>query len=142
MKINIRIKNIVNTIIKNNKTIETNRLVLTREKVERGVLDTIYPIVLKNDRNEVGWIGVVPDGEIYYLLYEKYRKHGYMTEAMTGFLDSNKRKKFYLVIDENNKDSQKVAEQLGFKKLCKSKKDNSSTNIYIKKAWKILTFNV
>lgn len=133
MKINIKIKNLVNTIFKSRESIKTNRLILTRKKAKRGVLGTMWPIFLKENMNEVGWIGVVPDGEIYYQLYEGYKKKGYMTEAMTAFLDSNKEKRFYLSIDESNEDSQKVAEKLGFQKIKKEENDNSSTDIYIKK---------
>ena len=101
------------------KSINTERLILQREKTPDGV-STVYSIILKQTEQKIGNVTLIQDGEIWYKVYEPFRKNGYATEAVAKVMEVVVTDiDFYLSIRPNNKASRKVAKKLGF--VCKRK---------------------
>ena len=95
--------------------IETERLLLDKSK-ETNCTTVLYSVCLNvEEKEKIGEIVLIFDGEIWYKINEKYRNQGYVTEALTRILEISD-KRHYLSIEDENKASKKVAKKLGFSK--------------------------
>lgn len=114
-------------------TISTKRLILRKNKTLDWV-STVYTILLRKTEQEIGNVTLIADGEVWYKVYEPFRRRGYATEAVKGVMEVlGTNIKLYLLIDPSNKASRKVAKKLGF--VCKRKirYGNEKTMIFQKK---------
>lgn len=92
---------------------------------DRYLFFTVFPIVLKENDSIIGSIDykyVPKDGltEVGYGLNPEYEGHGYMTEALTAFLDFGRRMGVTTVRADTKKDnikSQNVLKRCGFRFL-------------------------
>lgn len=101
------------------ESISTERLILQRRETPDNV-STVYSILLKQTEQVIGNVMLIQDGEIWYKIYEPFRKRGYATEAVAKVMEVVVTDiDFYLSINPNNKASRKVAKKLGF--VCKRK---------------------
>ena len=95
--------------------IKTERLLLDKSK-ETDCTTVLYSVCLNvEEKEKIGEIVLIFDGEIWYKINEKYRNQGYVTEALTRILEISD-KRHYLSIEDENKASKKVAKKLGFSK--------------------------
>lgn len=114
-------------------SISTERLILRKEQTPDCV-STEYSILLRETEREIGKVVLIYDGEIWYKVYEPFRRNGYATEAMARVIEVvNTDIPFYLSIDSKNKASRKVAKKLGF--VCKEKMryEGAVTMVFLKK---------
>ncbi len=78
----------------------------------------VHPILLKNDRTNIGYVQLcrVEEGfEIGYHIAKAYTGHGYATEAVRAF--SKGKTKLWGIVLEENRASHRVLEKCGFKLL-------------------------
>lgn len=95
--------------------IETERLLLEKSN-KTDCTTVLYSVCLNvEEKEKIGEIVLIFDGEIWYKINEKYRNQGYVTEALTRILEISD-KRHYLSIEDENKASKKVAKKLGFSK--------------------------
>ena len=105
---------------------------MSRDVIEKIFIHNPYSfaIVIKDTREPVGCIGLVPDGDAHYSLVEGEREVGYwigfplwrrgfVTEALRGLIDYcrnvMKLKSLLITTDSRNIASQVVAEKCGFR---------------------------
>lgn len=101
------------------ESICTERLILQKGKTPDNV-STVYSIILKQTNQRIGNVTLIQDGEIWYKVYEPFRRKGYATEAVAKVMEVVVTDiDFFLSIDPKNKASRKVAKKLGF--VCKRK---------------------
>ncbi len=101
------------------ESIPTERLILQRRKTPDNI-STKYAMLLKETKQEIGNVILVYDGEIWYKVYEPFRKRGYATEAVARVMEVVKTDiDFFLSIESKNTASRKVAKKLDF--VCKRK---------------------
>jgi RimJ/RimL family protein N-acetyltransferase len=85
------------------KSIDTERLILQREKTPDDV-STVYSILLKQTKQKIGNVTLIQNIEIWYQVYEPFRKNGYATEEVAKVMEVvMKDIDFYLSIRTNNK---------------------------------------
>lgn len=100
----------------------TERLILRKNTVKDWV-STVYSILLKGTQEEIGYVTLIYDGEIWYKIYnEEHRNRGYITEAVSKLIEISTRTYFFLSIESTNKASRRVAKKLGFKYKRKAEK--------------------
>ena len=68
------------------ESIPTERLILQRRKTPDNI-STKYAMLLKETKQEIGNVILVYDGEIWYKVYEPFRKRGYATEAVARVME-------------------------------------------------------
>lgn len=114
-------------------SISTERLILRREEI-LDCVSTEYSILLRETEQEIGKVVLIHDGEIWYKVYEPFRRNGYATEAVARVMEVvNTDIPFYLSIDSKNKASRKVAKKLGFSCKEKMRREGAVTMVFLKK---------
>ncbi len=114
-------------------SISTERLILRREEI-LDCVSTQYSILLRETEQEIGNVVLIYDGEIWYKVYEPFRRNGYATEAVARVMEVvNTDIPFYLSIDSKNKASRKVAKKLGFSCKERMRCEGTVTMVFLKK---------
>jgi RimJ/RimL family protein N-acetyltransferase len=108
--------------------IATDRLILEKF-FSTDFLSNAYTLYLNDDKQAIGEVIVMIDGELCYQIYEESdMKQGYMTEALKAII-ANYNNNVICTINNDNIASIKTAERLGFS----LKSSDKIASTYVKK---------
>ena len=95
------------------ESIQTERLYLRKESTA-DFASVAYSINTREESEKIGYITLKFNGHMEYKIYKNYEGNGYLTEAVTKFIEKSGIKRVFVVVRKDDIDTISLFESMGF----------------------------